>query len=313
MPADRLHDPIVFTANPLDRVTALRRDGDWIRRQLQKDDTLFLPFWQLKALIDTNGGPGIAWQPRSIIADWLGDSAAPVLLGLDDGISRFALALPGDDNPAKGGPLDGTGKFIDVRSIAPTLPVGESGILAQARSLLDWHARHGFCAQCGAPTAMREGGISRQCSDDACKASHFPRTDPVVIMLVLNGDKCLFGRQAMFPPGVYSALAGFIDQGECIEEAVRREVEEESGIKCGAVHYMASQPWPFPSSLMIGCQAEALNENITIDPQEIEDAQWFHRDQVREMVAASLTGEGLRMPPPLSLAHQLALRWLDED
>jgi len=312
MPADRPRDPIVFTANPLDRVTARRRDGDWIRGQLQRDDARFLPFWQLKALIDVGSQAELAWQTRADLADWLDAGATAVLLGTNDDTARFAVALPGDDNPAKGGPLDGAGKFIDVRSIAPTLPVGQSGILAQARSLLDWHARHGFCAQCGTPTVMREGGITRQCSNEACKAQHFPRTDPVVIMLVLHGDNCLFGRQATFPPGVYSALAGFVDQGESIEEAVRREVTEEVGIECGAVRYIASQPWPFPSSLMIGCQAEALTEEITIDPQEIDDAQWFHRDQVREMVAKAGGTEGLRMPLSMSLAYQLAVRWLDE-
>ncbi len=313
MPADSSRDPIVFTANPLDRVTSKRSDGDWVRGQIAADESLFLPFWQLRALIDVEGSANIAWQPREAVADWLDHGPSPVLLGSDNGISRFAVAVPGNDNPAKGGPLDGRGKFIDVRSIAPSLPVGESGILAQARSLLDWHARHGFCANCGAPTEMREGGTSRQCSNSACAHQHFPRTDPVVIMLVIKGDMCLFGRQGVFPPGTYSALAGFVDQGETIEEAVRREVLEEAGIRCGAVRYMASQPWPFPSSLMIGCQADALTEDINIDPQEIDDAQWFHRDQVRDMVANAMGTEGLRMPPPLSLAHQLALRWLDED
>jgi NAD+ diphosphatase len=198
-----------------------------------------------------------------------------------------------------------------VRSIAPQVPVGEAGILAQGRSLLDWHARHGFCAVCGSPTEPRDGGYARRCGNAACNAQHFPRTDPVVIMLVLQGDRCLLGRQPMFPPGMFSALAGFVEPGETLEEAVRREVAEEAGIASRAVRYHASQPWPFPSSLMIGCMTEATSEAIEVDRDELEDAAWFAKSEVAEMLRRSLTPETPRMPPPLSLAHQLAKAWVE--
>ena len=170
--------------------------------------------------------------------------------------------------PETRGVLAGRGRFADSRGIAPLLPPGEAGTLAQARSLVDWHLRYGFCAVCGGRTQSAEGGYVRRCG--SCEAEHFPRTDPVVIMLVVAGEDCLLGRQAHFPEGVYSALAGFIEPGETIEEAVRREVMEEAGIEVAEVRYHSSQPWPFPSSLMIGCIAEAASRQISLDQLELE-------------------------------------------
>ena len=164
--------------------------------------------------------------------------------------------------PETSKPLGGLGRFADARGVAPQLAPGEAGILAQARSLVNWHLRHGFCAVCGARTEVADGGYVRRCP--ACAAEHFPRTDPVVIMLVRDGEDCLLGRQAHFPAGVYSALAGFVEPGETIEEAVRREVMEEAGIEVGEVDYHSSQPWPFPASLMIGCIAKAASRRIAL-------------------------------------------------
>ncbi len=305
-------DPIVFTANPLYRAENERRDEGWLAARLADPESRFLPLWNLRGLIALAPAPHLAWLPREAIAGWLDAGAAPVLLGLEEGRARFALGLDGEDNPAKGGPLDGRGKFIDVRSIAPSLPAPEAGILAQARSLVDWHSRHGFCAACGHATEPAEGGACRRCRNPSCETLHFPRTDPVVIMLVARGDRVLLGRQPQFAPGSYSALAGFVSQGESIEEAVRREVLEEAGIPCGTVRYLASQPWPFPSSLMIGCIAEALDDTVRIDRQELEDARWFSRDELAAMAERSLGAEAPRLAPPLSLAHQIALRWLAE-
>jgi NAD+ diphosphatase len=184
----------------------------------------------------------------------------------------------------------------------------DAAVLAQARSLIDWHDRHGYCANCGSPTEPREAGYMRACTE--CRAQHFPRTDPVTIMLVLRGDKLLLGRQPRFAPMTFSALAGFVEQGENIEEAVRREVREEVGIRVGEVRYHSSQPWPFPSSLMIGCMAEAEEETIRLDPDELEDARWFSRAEIAEMVENHKAEGKLRMPPPISIAHQLAKAWL---
>ncbi|HEX6958437.1 MAG TPA: NAD(+) diphosphatase [Ferrovibrio sp.] len=312
--------PIGFAGSNLDRAGNPRRNPAWLSEQRRSAQARFLPMRELKALIALDGRPGndaparIAWQD----AAWdRAHAALPcIFLGLDEaGIPHFATDCDGDDSTAA---LHGDSvKFIDVRSIAPQLAPEEAAILAQARSLIDWHQRHRFCAQCGSPTRAAEGGYSRHCTSDACKAQHFPRTDPVVIMLAVRRDEAsgqdmvLLGRQARFLPGMYSALAGFMEPGETIEEAVRREIFEEAGITTGAVRYVASQPWPFPSSLMIGCIAEAESAEITVDKDELEEARWFSRDEVEIMRQKSTDMEAApRLSPPLALAHQLARLWL---
>jgi NAD+ diphosphatase len=198
----------------------------------------------------------------------------------------------------------------DLRSIAVQglVPVEELGILAMAKSMLDWHRRHRFCANCGAPTKLAQAGFRRDCA--ACGAQHFPRTDPVVIMMITRGDRCLLGRQARFATGSYSCLAGFLEPGETIEAAVRRETFEEAGVRVGAVSYGMSQPWPFPSSIMIGCVGEALTEEIVMDREELEDARWFSRDEVRLMLERRHP-EGLITPPPVAIAHHLIRQWAE--
>jgi NAD+ diphosphatase len=188
-----------------------------------------------------------------------------------------------------------------------SLPEADLGILAQAKAMIDWHQRHGFCAACGAPTTLEEAGYRRHCEN--CGADHFPRTDPVVIMLATRGDKCLVGRGKLFPPGVFSALAGFVEPGETIEDAVRREIGEETGVRVGKVTYHASQPWAFPSSLMIGCFAEAETDEITLD-DELAEAFWLEKETAR----ALLEGRGpeeMRVPPPVAIAHHLLKAWVE--
>ncbi len=301
-------DPITFSGAPLDRVDQRRKDGDWISEQMMNRDSRFLPMSRLRALIDLDMGTEIGWRSPLEVLDLL-EEHRPLLLGVADGVAHFAIEADPRKAPRDASWLN-RGKFIDVRAIAPSLASGQAAILAQARSMLDWHQRHRFCAVCGQPSEMRDSGYMRQCIDDDCKAQHFPRTDPVTIMLVFHGDDCLLGRQPRSPEGSYSALAGFMEPGESIEECVRREIWEEAGIRVGNVRYVASQPWPFPSSLMIGCFGEAESREITIDPTELDDARWFSRDEVLQMIERSEDGEGLRMPPALSLAHQLARRWL---
>ena len=198
-----------------------------------------------------------------------------------------------------------------MRALAPTIAPGEAAILAEARSLLDWHARHRFCAQCGSPTRMASAGWKRHCP--ACRASHFPRTDPVVIMLAIRGERALLGRNRRRPGARFSCLAGFVEPGETPEEAVRREVREEAGIRCGRVRYLAAQPWPFPSSLMMGFLTEALTEEITVDAEEIAEARWFSREEIREMVARAAAGPDdptkVSVPAPIAIAHQICRRW----
>lgn len=216
-----------------------------------------------------------------------------VLLGIDaSGTGWFASMAQAEEN------------LMDLRSlaVAGTLPQGELAILAQARSLLHWHEHHGFCANCGIKTEMRDAGYRRHCA--ACGTDHFPRTDPVIIIAVRHKTRMLLGRQSAWPEGMYSTLAGFMEPGETIEEAARREVFEEAGIRVGEIKFHANQPWPFPSSLMIGLIGEALNGDIIIDPKELETARWFERDEVQSMLDKNHP-QGLNAPLPLAIAHHL--------
>jgi NAD+ diphosphatase len=188
-----------------------------------------------------------------------------------------------------------------------TAPPEQLSAIAMAKSMVSWHQRHGFCANCGTRTGMKEGGWKRDCPN--CKAEHFPRTDPVVIMLVTSGEKCLLGRQKQFLPGMWSCLAGFVEAAETIEDAVRREIFEESGIRCTDVSYYMTQPWPYPSSLMIGCAARALNEDIVVDRVELEDARWFDRAEVALMHRREHP-DGLFAAHPFAIAHHLIGRWV---
>jgi NAD+ diphosphatase len=231
-----------------------------------------------------------------------------VFLGQHGSGPRFAIAI---DAAAAEALKDRAGLVVtDLRSAAMRGLVAEEHLpaFAQAKSLLGWHGRHRFCSNCGAPTEAVQAGWRRDCV--ACGAQHFPRTDPVVIMLVVHGDQCLLGRQPRFGKGMWSCLAGFVEPGETIEEAVRRETLEEAGIVCGRVAYFASQPWPFPMSLMIGCHAEALTTEILIDRTELEDARWFPRDEVAAMLMRR-HADGLTATHPYAIAHHIIREWLE--
>lgn len=303
--------PLVFTGNRFDRAANFRSDETWMAEKLKDSSSRFLPVHSLKALIDLNDGPCIDWRGSSDVQDYIESGATLIFLGIADFSCHFAVDVSAMENP-KQPPNSDWGKFIDVRSISAQLRPGEAGALAQARSMISWHDNHGYCAVCGSKTKLQEAGYSRKCISESCNASHFPRTDPVAIMMVTMGDKCLMGTGHHFPKQQYSCLAGFIEPGETIEQGVRREVFEETGIKTGDVTYHSSQPWPYPSSLMIGCFAEALSEDITIDPKELADACWFTRDEIKEMIVKAATTETPRLSPPLAIAHQLAKAWVAE-
>lgn len=288
-----------FVGNPLNRNEDVRRDEAALMQLRGSAAARWLYLNDLRPLMDVSGDrPCIAWQPAMCATagadQW-------VYLG-QDAADRPCFACTTERDGAAAG-----SRWIDARMLAMELGGGDASIAGQARALLGWHARHGFCAVCGATTRLVKGGYGRSCSDPACGAEHFPRTDPVVIMLVVRDERCLLGRQAHFPPGMYSALAGFVEPAEAIEEAVAREVFEESGVRVGRVRYLGSQPWPFPSSLMIGCIAEALTETIRLDVHELEDARWFSR---AEAAAAIQPLAGAGMPPPVAIAHHLLAAWL---
>jgi NAD+ diphosphatase len=232
-----------------------------------------------------------------------------VFLGLLGDAGRFGLAL---DPEATKALKERPGLALtDLRSIAVQGLVAPDHLapLAEGKALLSWHARHRFCANCGAATQMTQAGWKRECP--ACKTEHFPRTDPVVIMLAIDGDRCLLGRAGRFVQNMWSCLAGFVEPGETIEDAARRETLEEAGIVCGEVRYFRSQPWPFPMSLMIGCHARATNSNITVDREELEDARWFTRDEVALMFIGQHP-EGISIPPPIAIAHHIIRAWVEE-
>jgi len=294
-----------FSGNRLHRLSEARPQDAVARALAQPASRLHL-FLGDRLLLDFANGATRAFfgeaEARSLglCADTL------ILLGTTGNAARLAAQV--DEATA----LPASVKAIDLRSLAiQGLIDGEAlGAVAQARSLLAWHANHPFCARCGARTEMRGGGVRRVCP--SCGAEHFPRVDPVVIMLAVDGDRCLLGRQARFQPGMYSCLAGFVEPGETIEDAVRRETREEAGIEIGRVAYHSSQPWPFPSSLMIGCHAEALSFALTPDETELEDCRWFARDEVRAMMEGRHEG-GLGVPPRMAIANRLIDAFLEAE
>src|SRR5579871_2188809 len=288
-------DPMIaFSGNPLDRASDKRSDAAWLAERRTEHTTRVLPLWKLQPLLL---GPENATENTTLgfvdgdLAAGLGaPNAAEVFLGLDGRVAYFARDISSLTDPLAAS-LASHGHFRDARSAAALLPGQEIAILGQAKALIDWHNRHGFCAQCGSPTELGDGGYRRICP--VCKAEHFPRTDPAVIMLVTAGDRCLLGRNKRFTGGHYSTLAGFLEPGETIEEAVRREVYEEVSVRVGTVSYFASQPWPFPSNLMIGCFAEAATDSIQVDGNEILAARWFDRDTIRLLLSGESNEVGL--------------------
>jgi NAD+ diphosphatase len=310
-----MEDIYCFAGNPLDRMSERRRDTAWIAELLADPAARVLPLVDLRPLTRGGGGdgaPALDWQKATVWRERIaaGAAATLVFLGIsDDDRPYFAIDASGADlAPTAAGAVN---EPFDARTLAPLLPAGEAAILAQARSLIDWHARHAFCAQCGAPTRVESAGWVRRCP--ACKASHYPRSDPVTIMLAVRGDWGLLGRNRRRPGNRFSCLAGFMEPGETLEEAVRREVHEESGIRVGRVKYLACQPWPFPSTLMMGCLCEGLSEEITVDPEEIAEARWFSRAEIRAMVTRAASGPDdptqLSLPGPVAIAHQICRRW----
>ena len=287
-----------FSGQPLDRADPLRSDPARLAELLADDARLL----KLDGLVPELDGDGrLDWQPVN------GIQAELVFLGIAQGRAHFA-AVPGEGN------AEPAYAQRTIWAMLGRLSADDLALYGTARSVLDWHARHRFCARCGQPTALAKGGWQRDCPTDTggCGAQHFPRVDPVAIMLVECDGRLLLGRQARFPPRSYSALAGFVEPGESIEDAVRREVFEEAGVRVGEVRYVASQPWPFPSQLMVGCLGFADSLELTIDTTEIEDARWFTRDDVAEALGKGPDSTSFLAPPSQAIARDLLHWWLEE-
>ena len=298
-----------FAGNPLDRADAQRRDPDWLAAASADRASRYLPFSKLKVLLQGDE-PKLGWLNTTQIQR-LNIIAAPIFLGIKGDLAHFAVDVSELENPERAIDLGDDWRFEDCRAAGMVLSTERAGIVAQSRSQLDWHHRHQFCSVCGTRSEAERGGHVRRCP--SCRAEHFPRTDPVAIMLITNGDDCLLGQSAgrLARTGMYSALAGFIDQGESIEEAVRREVREEAGVEVGEVRYHSSQPWPFPSSLMIGCHGKATSTAIQIDPAEMADVRWFSRAGVEQ--ALDQANPQLKVPGPIAIAHHLIKSWAAGD
>ncbi len=294
-----------YISNRLDRAT--ERRGDSSLAALDAQAGAYLIGGELIVL-----RKGEVLDPLFRLADAraLAPKHETVLLGIADGAPRYGIGI--DQTAAEALKSQPEFAVIDLRSIAIQGLVApeHAATLAEAKALLTWHARHRFCSNCGASTHVVDAGWRRDCPN--CKAQHFPRTDPVVIMLAIDGNNCLLGRQRRFGAGMWSCLAGFVEPGETIEQAVRRETLEEAGIPCGTVTYFASQPWPCPMSLMIGCHAQALANNIKVDYGELEDARWFAREEAAAMLVRQHP-EGLSTPPPFAIAYHIIRAWVEGD
>jgi len=297
-----------FMDGQLDRLSGHRSEPGWFSEKLNAPGARIAVFTADKLMVHAGpaGSGGVHWRSNEDLPTLM-EGTEPVFLGVDsDGINHFAAQasdnelVPADDMIA-----------LDLRSIALQGLIGDAnlGLAAQARALLHWHMRHRFCSNCGAPTHQGDAGYKRVC--DTCSGEHFPRTDPVAIIAITRGQSMLLGRSARFASGMYSTLAGFVEPGETAEDAARREVFEESGIRVGDVRYIMSQPWPFPANLMLGMAGEAINEEITIDPDELDDARWFSFDEIISMGQGNHP-EGLLLPPDISIAHHLISQIMGE-
>jgi NAD+ diphosphatase len=304
-----------YYAHPgFERAGLRRRDPEWIRERLLDHNSLFIPVWRNQSLVLEQAG-----EPRAVI---LAGSACATLieppeerlargeavfLGIIEGRAHFACDLSEAEAPLSlFGEEEGL-RFADLRQVGARLVRHEGALLALARAMLFWHARHRFCGLCGSPTRSEEAGHMRRCRNPDCDTMQFPRTDPAVIMLVTDGERALLGRNRNFPlPGMYSTLAGFVEPGESLEDAVAREVREETGIEVGDVHYHSSQPWPFPANIMLGFHAEARTRDITVDKGELEDARWFEKT----FIASHVDDDEFRLPRRDSIARRLIEDWL---
>jgi len=286
----------------LDRATARRRDSDWLTRHLADPASRLLPIWRGQNLLLDEATPTAALLGLNEANELLAEARDVALLGLMGDVAHFAIDLSHRESAPE---MPGA-RFADLRSVGAVIDRNQGGLLAYARGLIHWHQRHRFCGVCGSPTQSLEAGHLRRCTNPACAAEHHPRTDPAVIMRIEHKDRILLGRQKQWPPGMHSVLAGFVEPGESLEDAVRREVAEEAGLALIDVAYHSSQPWPFPASIMLGFTARALDDKLMVDGEELEMARWYTRAEL----LASPEDETFRLPRRDSIARRLVEDWL---
>jgi NAD+ diphosphatase len=296
--------PNFFSTHFIDRLSVRRQDEAWLAAQLEDETTRFLPVWNLKNLLTDEGVPKPVYLSPGDVQALLPKAESVVLLGVTPERTYFAIGLPSDGDSPPGG-LNGQGQFRDLRWIASALDEQDIALLGYARAMTYWHCRHRNCGDCGSPTRSLEGGMLRVCTNERCGQQHFPRTDPAVIVLVTFGQRCLLVRKSWWPEGMYSNVSGFVEPGESLEDTLVREVWEETGVGIKEMTYHSSQPWPFPSSLMLGFTACAANETIRVDKDELEDAVWFSREEIQRRLEQG----SLRLPMPVSISFRLIEEW----
>ena len=302
------HPVNVYSGPYVDRASELRKDPAWVAAALADPSTFFVPVWRLRNLVRAGDAPGAVFVEHAAVAhalvetDALVPDAAPgaraILLGRFEGRACFAVEVDGDEPPS----LAAAAEFADLRVAGAQLPSAEAGLLAYARAMVYWRQRHRWCGTCGEATAPASAGHVMRCT--ACGTDYFPRIDPAIIVLISDGGRALLGRQAAWPPGRYSTIAGFVEPGESLEDAVAREVREETGVEIDEVQYHSSQPWPFPSSLMVGFLATAdATRGVRVDGDELQDARWFTRAEIASGTPV--------LPPPQSISYRLLAEWYD--
>lgn len=297
-----------YSSVSVDRLGPRRSDQEWLDQARQAPTAVYLPVWRMKNLVTDEQTPRPALLRSKDMEDLFPVAGSVALLGEKDGETYFAVDLPANGaQPPEG--LAKMGRFRDLRRVGPLLGREEAALLAYARAITYWHGQNRFCGACGAETKSGQAGHLRVCTNPRCGKEHFPRTDPAIIVLVSRGDRCLLGRQPPWPEKMYSTIAGFVEPGESLEDAVGREVLEETGIHIAAARYHSSQPWPFPCSIMLGFTADAASDKIIIGDNELEDVRWFSRD---EMVQGLASGS-LKLPTPISIAFCLIEDWFDEE
>jgi NAD+ diphosphatase len=295
-------EPNYYVTLALDRMGRRRRDEAWLAERLADPASRLLPVWRGQNLLRDSDQPMAAMLDRAAAAQLVEAAPAIALLGLVGEVAHFAVDVSRHQEPPA---LPGL-RFADLRSVGAIMGREEGGMLAYARGLIHWHQRHRFCGVCGSPTESREAGHMRRCTNPDCAAEHHPRTDPAVIMRIEHEGRILLARQKQWPPGMHSVLAGFVEPGESLEDTVRREVAEEAGLPLADVAYHSSQPWPFPASIMLGFTARALHDAIEVDGEELEEARWYTRDELK----ASPENEVFRLPRRDSIARRLVDDWI---